>query len=50
MRDSYGDGLCCGQGDGYYKVSYRGKTIRESVFKNKDVEWSGKFGKCTIFD
>ena len=53
ITDSYGDGLCCEQGDGKYKVGY-GSTVIESQFKvirpdDKEVEEIefGNEGKCS---
>lgn len=50
--DFYGDGLCCGQGEGYWKISYGGNVIRESDFTVSQesfpqfYQYSPRFGKC----
>jgi len=36
MTDSQGDGLCCGSGQGYYKLSCNGNTFYESKFEDDD--------------
>lgn len=52
MSDAFGDGLCCSNGEGQYKITYAGKIIRESNFTvpvekfPKYNEYSRKFGKC----
>jgi len=31
MKDAYGDGLCCGYGDGSYVVEYGGQVVKNST-------------------
>merc|ERR1711937_966645 len=35
IKDSYGDGLCCGYGEGYYEISLNDSVLRSSTFKDK---------------
>ena len=52
ITDSYGDGLCCEQGDGKYKIEY-GSSVIESQFqvirpedkKEENIEFGNK-SKC----
>jgi len=52
MRDSYGDGICCSQGEGNWTISYGGKIVRHSNFSvpvddfPKNNEYARRFGKC----
>merc|ERR1712176_573512 len=56
IADSYGDGLCCEQGDGKYKIEYR-STVIESQFqvmrpedkKVENIEFGNK-SKCSNLD
>jgi hypothetical protein len=52
MSDAYGDGMCCDNGNGYYKIKYGNSVIRESNFTvtgdqfPKYEEYTARFGKC----
>ena len=43
--DSFGDGMCCKEGDGGYKVTYGSKVLKDSKFEGVNKEMI-KFGKC----
>lgn len=43
--DSFGDGMCCNEGDGGYKLKYGSKVIKDSKFEGGSKELI-KFGKC----
>lgn len=45
ISDSKGDGICCSNGDGKYRISLEGNIIKESKFKNKAKEYRN-FGQC----
>lgn len=45
ISDNSGDGLCCANGDGGYKVTYAGEIQKSSRFKDKAQE-SFTFGNC----
>merc|ERR1712226_1558371 len=45
ILDSAGDGLCCSNGEGGYRISFKGDTVKESRFKEKEYEFV-KFGDC----
>ena len=53
ITDSYGDGLCCEQGDGKYKIEYGSTVVIESQFqvmrpevkKEEEIEFGNK-SKC----
>lgn len=49
IRDKYGDGLCCDQGEGYYKIFHKGRLMRDSTFEGKHKA-SKKFGLCPDTD
>jgi len=42
--DKYGDGICCEQGPGMYKVTYGDQVIKSSSFQDKKKEKTKKFG------
>lgn len=43
--DSFGDGMCCMEGEGGYRIKYGSKVIRDSKFEGGFKEIS-QFGKC----
>jgi len=45
IEDSYGDGLCCTSGKGYYRLRYGGKIIAYNKFKNPNTKATKTFGK-----
>jgi len=45
ILDSSGDGLCCSNGRGGYRVKFKGITLKESRFKDKEYEIV-TFGDC----
>lgn len=45
IYDSYGDGLCCNEGEGYYKISFKDELVRKNKFKGKRKQKTG-FGNC----
>jgi len=44
IRDSRGDGLCCSHGQGYYRITVRGKVKKYSIYDNTDPQEITKFG------
>lgn len=45
MKDSFGDGMCCKQGQGEYKVYYNGSLVSQGGgFKHKEESYFGE--KC----
>jgi len=47
MFDSFGDGMCCADGHGYYDIKWKGTNIwHPDEFDNGFKQFSGKFGRC----
>jgi len=45
MIDSYGDGLCCADGEGTYSATWKGSSIGVPVFENGKTQ-ATSFGNC----
>jgi len=46
IRDSYGDGLCCTQGDGELTILYGSRKL-STPFENPASVWTLEFGTAT---
>ncbi len=50
MHDEFGDGLCCSNGEGYYKVTYGGTSIILLDIVEWSILWCAILFDLFVFD